>query len=371
MAPFNFSEDANNQLLLNPRLSQAEQDLFFELQLAFEKEFGLKNYFLVPSSGSSKKLNESIKLIALHREAVLNSARRFNQYFHASANDHWGLVLPLFHVAGLGTCARSFLAGAKVIENGDDPEIRFLSMVPTQVYDLVVAKTQAPPNLKSVFIGAGQLNEEVKQLALALKWPLIETYGMTETASMVAVQINKALKALPGVTFQTTNQQLKISCDSLLTASIQKIDQMIQIKKPVQDGFYLTEDLAELRDDLLILKGRASEYVKISGEGVSLSELNEKLESVALKRALPLTSLSLLAISQPRKGHELILAVEKSVDSETIKLVVQEFNQKVRPYEKIKKTVLVQRIPRSDLKKVKSQELSDLIIQTVKAERSK
>ncbi len=369
--PFDFSAGAKNQLLINPRLSDVERNSIIELQNEFEKKFGGTDYFLVPSSGSSKKFDESVKLICLHRDAVLNSARRFNSYFTAGPENHWGLVLPKFHVAGLGTYARAHLSGAKVFENETEPLINFISMVPAQVFDLVSKKKKPWPALKKVLVGAGWLNSEIKSQAITFGWPLFETYGMTETASMVAIKQNDVLTALPGVDFETENKYLKIKCNSLLTAIIQKKQNGIQISQPVKEGFYLSEDLAEVSGDQLILKGRATEFIKILGEGVSIAELKEIFEVLAIKRSIPAIRAVLLPVEQKRRGYDLILAVEKSVDSETIKQVVQEFNQKVRPYEKIQRTVAVQRIPHSELGKIKTQELKELVLQTMQAENSK
>ena len=52
-----FEIKSLNQLLLNPKMSDEEKALMFQLKAAFEKEFGLENYILVPSSGSAKKEN--------------------------------------------------------------------------------------------------------------------------------------------------------------------------------------------------------------------------------------------------------------------------------------------------------------------------
>ncbi len=363
---FDFGENAQNQLLLNPRISSSEKNILYELQAEFEKVYGPNKYFLVPSSGSSKKLNESVKLIALHRDAVLNSARRFNKYFNATEQQHWGLLLPRFHVAGLGTCARAYLAGSQVIEHDlEYPNIKFLSLVPTQIYDFVVQKKSAPQNLEKVFVGAGSLHLEINEQAIQLGWPLVETYGMTETASMVAVKKDEVLTAMPNVSVDTDHGVLKIKCDSLLTCYIQKRGTEVRIEQPVKMGWYQTEDRGEVNKDIINLLGRSTDYIKILGEGVSLAELNDQLVSVALKYKVPVGQQTLVAISDTRSGHKIILAVEKSVDSEIISGLMEEFNQIVRPYEKISSVVIVDQIPKSDLGKVKSFELTNLVLQKV------
>ncbi|MBC7421615.1 MAG: AMP-binding protein [Bdellovibrio sp.] len=368
---FDFSEGAYNQLLINPRLSDEEKNIFLELHEAFADQFGVKNYFLVPSSGSSKKMNESVKLIALHRDAVLNSAKRFNDYFRASAEHHWGLVLPSFHVAGLGTYARAYLAGSQVFENTwSDSQIKFLSIVPAQLYDFVNQNQNAPKNLQTVLVGAGVLNAEIKGKAVSLGWPLVETYGMSETASMIAVKEKNILHTLPNVEVQTENQQLKIKCNSLLTCYLQKKDSQIFITQPVQGGWYQTEDQAAVNGDQINLLGRSSDYIKILGEGVSLAELKDRLAALSIKHQISHGAVALLDMEDPRSGHQLILAVENSVNSEIIKRLLAEFNQSSRPYEKIKKTIRLEKIPLSDLGKIRTQELKEIVLKKLKAESS-
>ena len=112
------------------------------------------------SSGTSQSQNESAKLIALKVEAVLNSARRVNQYLQAKSDENWGLALPSFHVAGLGIWGRAFLAGSIVFELDWQPSkihsqllqnhISYLSLVPAQIFDLLQAQVRAPAVLKKV-----------------------------------------------------------------------------------------------------------------------------------------------------------------------------------------------------------------------------
>lgn len=370
---FDFNEGADNQLLINPRLPEDEKTIFAELLAVFQKKFGTKNYFLVPSSGSSKKASESVKLIALHREAVLNSAQRYNNYFHATSAHHWGLVLPHFHVAGLGAYARAHLAGSRVIENSySDPEIKFLSLVPAQLFDFVTQQIIAPKNLQMVLVGAGVLNAEVKAKAIVLGWPLVETYGMSETASLICVKEKSKLHALPGVEIKTEGGKVKIKCNSLLTCYLQKKNTEIFITEPVLDGWFQTEDQAQIvkhtNGDQINLLGRSSEYIKILGEGVSLAELKDRLDSISFRRQIPHAAIALVDLQDDRSGHQLILAVENTVKSEIIVQLLAEFNQSVRPYEKIKKVVNVDKIPVTALGKIRTQELKEIMLKVLKAE---
>lgn len=372
---FNFDTDAANQLLTNPRLPETEKLIFLELKTVFEKEYGIKNYFLVPSSGSSKKADESIKLIALHRDAVLNSAQRFNDYFKVTKADQWGIALPPFHVASLGTYARAYLSEARVVENSlSDLQTSLISMVPAQIFDLVTQSQTAPKNLRYVFVGAGALNSEIKAKAIGLGWPIIETYGMTETASMIAVKQDDILRPLPGVKVETEDGFLKICANSLLTCYLQKQGSSIILSKPVKEAWFQTEDRAKItkqsNDVQIYLSGRSSDYVKILGEGVSLLELTDRLIAISLKLHFHPHSLALVHVPNVRSGAQLILVVENSVNSAIIDQLLTEFNLNARPYEKIRKNIRVEKIPLSDLGKVRTQELTEIVYKKLQAEKN-
>jgi O-succinylbenzoic acid--CoA ligase len=367
-----------NQLLLNPKLSEEEKEVFVELKESFEWSYEEPGFFFVASSGSSKKENESAKLIALSHGAMMNSARRFNQYFQARPEDSWGLVLPKFHVAGLSVLMRAELAKAKVFEAEWVPakmeswlienKIAFISVVPAQVHDLVQLKVKAPAGLKKVFVGAGSMNASLREDFLKLSWPVVETYGMTETCSMIAVkEKHEMFRVLPGVEVKTEKGLLQIRCDSKAFASIQKKQDHIEVIR-FDDEWLSTEDQAEIEGDFLKFKGRASEYVKVLGEGVSLLELRSKLDPIALSLNIGITKKHLLALEDQRRENSLVLAVEKAVDPGLADRLVQQFNQVVRGYEKIQKLVTVERIPLTDLGKVRAEDLKKLILKNIAEE---
>ncbi|MGZ3724996.1 MAG: AMP-binding protein [Pseudobdellovibrio sp.] len=373
----NFDVHSKNQLLVNPKLGADEKQILTELQHEFESEFGDENYILVASSGSSKKNNESVKLIALQVNRVLNSANRVNKYLKATSENHWGLALPSFHVAGIGVYARAYLMQSKVFQlNWDvktfaqeiaDSRISYLSLVPTQVFDLVAQKVKSPSCLKVVFVGGGALNEELKFRFARLGWPVVETYGMTETSSMIAVREAEQadFRVMDTVSVKTENGALSIKCDSLLTAAIQKINSKIEIKFYDDNSWFKSEDQADLAvtngDVFLKLRGRQTEYVKILGEGVSVSELREKLAHISLENSISLNSCVLISLPDLRSENKLVLIYEKSVSEAAAAQLMHQFNEKCRSYERIQDLIRVDKIPRTDLGKLKLEDLKHII----------
>ncbi len=364
-----LSTNKPNLLLVNPRIDDTEKKDLLELKNEFEKHHPAEGYFLIASSGSSQQINQSARLVAVSREALLNSARRFNSFFSSGAGDHWGLVLPEFHIAGLSVLARAYVAGAGVFRRdwkvegfGDwlkDHKIRYLSLVPAQVHDLVRAEISAPETVKKVFIGAGSVNQKLRESFLKLGWPGIETYGMTETAAMIAAGSNGWYEIFPGVEVKELNGILFVCCDSLLTATMQKTGGRIEIRNYEPGAWYETDDRVEFSEDKkqLALRGRRSDYYKILGEGVSLPELKSKLEVLAFDKKIPTTLFELIAVEDERSGYKLIIVFEQELLSTAQNELVEAYQLLCRPYERISQIAQVDQIPRTSLGKLKTEEL--------------
>lgn len=370
-----FDDSRSNQFLVNPRLNEEERSVLLRLKQELEASYGPNGYFFIPSSGSAKTADQSVKLIALRVEAVLNAARRFQKYFQPQPNDHWGLVLPEFHIAGLSVKARAYLSGSKVFAREwgiegfsnwiSENQIAYISMVPAQVYDLAQAKIVCPPSVKKIFIGAGLLNAELRLELSRLNWPVAETFGMTETCSMIAVrETGNLYTVLPEVEV-CLKETLAIRCNSLLTAFAQERHGQVYVSDFKIGDWFATEDLAEISahnsEVRLRFLGRRYEYVKVLGEGVSLTELRERLEIAASRNKVNPHEVVLLAIEDDRSGHKLILVSEMTAPENRISSLVQDFNDQCRPYEKITSTQRVEQIPRTDLGKLKAEELKAII----------
>ena len=113
--------------------------------------------------------------------------------------DRWLACLPLFHVGGLSILFRSVLTGAAVtLHERFEPEavsraldaddITLVSLVAATLQRLLDARDgrQAPPGLRAVLLGGGPLPAALLERARALGFPVLPSYGLTETASQVA-----------------------------------------------------------------------------------------------------------------------------------------------------------------------------------------
>ena len=105
-------------------------------------------------------------------------------------------MLPLFHVGGLQVLLRSAIYGTTAViepefdvdrvrallEGGD---VTLASFVPTMVRRLREAGWQSAPRLRAALVGGGPVPRDLLEWAAERGLPLLQTYGMTETASQI------------------------------------------------------------------------------------------------------------------------------------------------------------------------------------------
>ncbi len=155
-------------------------------------------WLCVPTGGSGGGLR-----FARHDEQTLSVAvEGFCAHFDARQINAVG-VLPLHHVSGLMAAVRCAATGGqylpwswKQLEAGELPERLvdggewFLSLVPTQLQRLLGAAKTVDwlRRFRTIFVGGGPGWPELAERAADAKVPVAFSYGMTETAAMVAAQ---------------------------------------------------------------------------------------------------------------------------------------------------------------------------------------
>jgi O-succinylbenzoic acid--CoA ligase len=252
------------------------------------------------------------------------------------------------------------------------------ALVPTQVYDLVQAKLQAPKTMRAIVIGGAALSESLYQEALKLGWPLLPSYGMTECCSQIATASLESLKANPPrfpafqlLSHVKVNQSLegkfKVQSPSLLTGLAVLSPEGDRWLDPKVESWFQSEDMGEIisspQGQFLTVRGRSSDFVKIGGESVDLNRLAAVLTEVRTQ-ADSAIDLVILPLADERLGsviHGVAAADERNASSDEAKRIFDQFNSRVLPYERVRKLHFVERIPRSPLQKLLKSELIALL----------
>jgi O-succinylbenzoic acid--CoA ligase len=114
-------------------------------------------------------------------------------------DDRWLACLPLFHVGGLSILLRSAIYGiSAVVHEGFDAEaanhaldedgVTIVSLVPVMLQRMLDARSDRPfpPSVRCVLLGGGPVPRPLLERSARLGVPVVQTYGLTETASQVA-----------------------------------------------------------------------------------------------------------------------------------------------------------------------------------------
>ena len=326
-----------NKVLLNPTSKANADDV-----LRVADDAGLRDHTIFQTSGSTG----APKFVCLSQAALETSARAVNAFLYATSDDTWLLALPDFHVGGHSIRVRAKLSNSAVITlSGKWSVDQFMnvaktatlvSLVPTQLFDLIEASKNSPPGLRAVIVGGGRLSPDLRERGNTLGWPVVETYGMTEAASQIACEGT----ILPIWKTRTDDSgRLSISGGALFSGYITGDDFL-----PSNEWFQ-TSDIVEIKDKHIRFIGRIDDTVKVLGELVSIPQLEADLPP----------NCAIVPRPNPRTEHELILVYENSVENPEAALT--QFNNSHAGFERLTRVIRIANLPRSPLGKLQRTEL--------------
>ncbi len=341
-----------SHLLLNPRLPAEDRRVLESIHAAAPE---LPGHVWIATSGSMG----GWKLVGLSKQALLASAAAVNRRLDVRGGETWCCVLPAFHVGGLGIWARASISGGHVLELPWEPrafaaaceKAAFSSLVPAQVVDLIRMGLRAPSALRAIVVGGGALARATYDEGRGLGWPLMPSYGMTECCSQVATAEHESpdLQLLDHLEARVEpDGRLAFSGSSLLTGYATP-DGFID---PKIDGWFVSDDLGAVEGRTLRIEGRSGDVVKVGGELVNLKRLDEILRDVL--RDVRDIDAALIAVPDERLGHVIHVAVTSELG-----MLIEEFDRRVAPFERVRAVHRVDSIPRSPLGKLLRKKLEE------------
>lgn len=369
-------------LLLNPRLPEGRR---LTIEAAWKKKLdsiaafaGTDAIGILTSGSTSGGAMESVTVLS--QPALETSAAAVNRHFHFSSKTRWALMLPTFHVGGYMIQLRAELTGAEVFPfKGEwnalaatdfltDGKISVVSLVPAQVFDLVSSRFSAPASLQTVIVGGGRLDAGLRQQAVALGWPIFESYGMTETCSQIAASENaqsSRMRSLGHFQLKVDHEtsELLVNGPALFSGKLQ-VEGENAFWRPADtdvDGFYRTTDRVQLFTEngvsYLSFLGRTIDVVKVLGENVDLAKVRAAL--VFIDSPAGVTNMDVVAIANQRREHELVLVLEApktDFDADNLLQILRKVQSRLResllPVEVPTAIKTVSQFPRSDLGKI-------------------
>jgi O-succinylbenzoic acid--CoA ligase len=297
------------------------------IQSEWEK-LNLTNHIFILSSGTTK--TELVKTYAISKKSLLNNAAAVNEFLNVSKGDCWISSLPHYHIGGLSIYARAFLSESEVVHSPRPwnpsnfykllqmKNVNYFSVVPTQLYDLVQLNLKAPSCVKGVFVGGDFLSTAICSKALSLGWPIISTFGMTETCSQFASSFvddsfDGFIKVLPINSVISQPGCTVLNSTSLYTAMIVFNGKKVDVTYS-EDGFIKSLDLIDIEErdgnQYLKPKGRLSEEFKVNGRLVNFLEIKNTIYNIFDSYKI-INSADIQLINDERKGKKLLLIIEK------------------------------------------------------------
>ena len=215
------------------------------------------------------------KRIVLPESVVLASARRTNVFFGITTGSRLHVPLDFDYIAAKMMGVRAAVSGAQltseVPSNRPMSHSRFtssdvidlLAVVPSQM-EYIIDHLDSLPKLCAVIIGGGIISDHIKEGILRSGLNAWETYGMTETASHIALRRvgEEWFETLDGIEISLTPE----GCLRIRVENIQDLD---------------TNDLSELKDSRHFrIIGRADNVINTGGKKVAPEEVERKLSTI-------------------------------------------------------------------------------------------
>lgn len=255
------------------------------------------------------------KGVPLSHENILTNLRGVLQLVELSSDDVIFGILPPFHAFGFaisGLCG--LLCGMRVAYSPDPTDGKRLAdgfekwgitiLVGAPLFVKGLIRSARPEQLKTMRLcvtGAEKAPPELYKMVADLGGELLEGYGITECSPVLSmnpiVGIHRGVgKAFPGVELcivhPETFEELPLNKQGLILARGANVFSGY-LNKDVASPFvqhrgkqwYKTGDLGFIDDDgYLTISGRMKRFIKIGGEMISLSAIEEALLQAGLKQ---------------------------------------------------------------------------------------
>jgi len=325
---------------IDPAVSEWEKELFSFLN----EWFSDTDFILAQTSGSTGEP----KPIELSKSLMQRSAERTIEYFGLKKDDRLLLSLPCRYIAGKMMAVRAIVGQMNLItvdpaSDFDFPEnesFDFGAMVPNQVFKMLKQPSgkERLQNIRNLLVGGSAISSALEAQIVQLSNRIVLTYGMTETASHIAIrELSGNLKSdlfscLPGISVSLNES----GC--------------LQIHLPEMIEPLQTNDLAELQSDTNFkLLGRADSVIISGGIKYSSEMIEKKLETLINQRFV------ISSVPDEKLGEKLVLVIEgKPFDTGALK---QKLTGLLTPYECPKSILFLEKLPEITSGKVRRGEV--------------
>jgi len=330
--------------LLSHYLLEWERELFFFLH----DWFSPSDFIEAQTSGSTGKP----QTIRLPKTIMQRSASRTIDFFGLQAGNRILLSLPCRFIAGKMMVVRAIIGQMDLITVDPSTDFDLLidetfdlgALVPNQVFKILESPSgkQKIESIRNLLIGGSSIPANLEAQISQLTNRVVSTYGMTETASHIAIRElsgenrSEIYHCLPGVSVTTgLNDCLQIY-DSELTDSFQ------------------TNDIAEVFSPTSFrILGRIDDVI-ISG---GIKYCPEKIEKALLSGVQGRFIIS--SLPDEKLGEKIVLVIEGETDD--VELIHHKLAELLTPFELPRAIYFLEKFPETPNGKLKRNDIKETI----------
>ena len=201
-------------------------------------------------------------------------------------------------------------------------------------------RNQFGGNLQAFVSGGGALDQNIGEFLNAVGLPTLQGYGLTEASPVVSCNLPDLVKVESvGPPFRTN--KVKIAEDGEILIKGENVmlgywNLKEETKKVIKDGWFHTGDIGEFDQNnyLKITDRKKDIIVNLGGDNISPS----KIENILCLNE----NIKQSFVYGDKKNYLIaIIVVEKEINYEKIKLIIENINKSLTLIEKIKKFVLI------------------------------
>jgi O-succinylbenzoic acid--CoA ligase len=283
--------------------------------------------------------------------------------------DIWLAALPFFHIGGISIPFRTALTGcaacvvdrfdpARAIEIISEHRISFISVVSTMLTDLIHADRENKlTGCRGIILGGAAWDESLLEEITARQLPVLTTYGLTETSSMVTLlppdspfeKLATSGKALPHreimIIDDDGRERPRGEIGHIAVRGKTLLARYLNQDRPPypQDGWFITDDIGKIDEEgYLTVIGRADSVIVSGGENIDLNRVEREFQ-----RLPGVAGAVVLSRPDRRWGSRPVAFVEageKGIDEVTLQLEIAERLPKIMIPDRI---IVLDRLPRT------------------------
>jgi len=330
--------------LSSPHLPEWERELFSFLK----NWFSSADFIEAQTSGSTGEP----QTIRLSKTTMLRSASRTIEYFGLQAGNRILLTLPCRFIAGKMMVVRAIIGKMNLITVNPSADFDLLinetyefgAMVPNQVFKLLESPSGKGKleNIRNLLVGGSSIPANLEEQISRLANHVVSTYGMTETASHVAIRElsgeNRSYiyHCLPGISVTTGQHDCLQIHDSQLAVPLQ------------------TKDIAEILSSTSFrILGRMDDVIISGGIKYWPEKIEKSLLSVIRGRFI------ISSLPDEMLGENIVLVIEgEPADTDVINKKLTEI---LPSFERPRAIYFLEKFPETPNGKIKRNEIKETI----------